>query len=170
VERSAVQRSPLGNVRQMQLPWCYPRDGLLNNDPLRRDEPRHSIFQPAHFIPVNIISAAHQPAGGKPLYPRGMSVFLLQVSKAARTANDAKDRRWIYVPYDRVTDRAGPLHNISPTQCGIVMVESSEKGMRRSYHIGTSPGERKALRERTRVAIEELARVPRPDYESAGKR
>jgi deoxyribodipyrimidine photolyase-like uncharacterized protein len=32
------------------------------------------------------------------------------------------------------------------------------------------PAERKALRERAIVAIEELERVPRPDYEPAGKR
>jgi hypothetical protein len=58
-----------------------------------------------------------------------MSVFLPQVSKAAPTANDARDRRWIYVPYDRLTDRAGPPHNTNPSECGIVMVESLEKGM-----------------------------------------
>jgi deoxyribodipyrimidine photolyase-related protein len=63
-----------------------------------------------------------------------MSAFLPQVSKAAPTANDARDRRWIYVPYDRLTDRAGPLHCTNPAQCGIVMVESLEKGMRRPYH------------------------------------
>jgi hypothetical protein len=33
-----------------------------------------------------------------------------------------------------------------------------------------APAERKALRERAKVAIEELERVPRPDYEPVGKR
>jgi deoxyribodipyrimidine photolyase-related protein len=63
-----------------------------------------------------------------------MSAFLPQVIKAGPTLNDARDRRWIYVPYDRLTDRAGPVHNTNPAQCGIVMVESLEKGTRRPYH------------------------------------
>jgi deoxyribodipyrimidine photolyase-related protein len=63
-----------------------------------------------------------------------MSVFLPQVANAAPTENDARDRRWIYVPYDRLTDRAGPLHDTKPAQSGIVMVESLEKGTRRPYH------------------------------------
>ena len=63
-----------------------------------------------------------------------MSAFLPQLIKSAPTLNDARDRRWIYVPYDRLTDRAGPVHNTNPAQCGIVMVESLEKGTRRPYH------------------------------------
>ncbi len=63
-----------------------------------------------------------------------MSVFLPQITKAAPTAADAQARRWIYVPYDRLTDRTGPLSLTDPKQCGIVMVESLEKGMRRPYH------------------------------------
>jgi deoxyribodipyrimidine photolyase-related protein len=63
-----------------------------------------------------------------------MSIFLPQVIQAAPSENDARDRNWIYVPYDRLTDRAGPLHNTNPTQTGIIMVESLEKGTRRPYH------------------------------------
>ena len=62
-----------------------------------------------------------------------MSVFLPQVKKAAPTPADVRDRRWIYVPYDRLTDRTGPLH-AGAGQCGIVMVESLQKGSRRPYH------------------------------------
>lgn len=62
-----------------------------------------------------------------------MSVFLPQVKKAAPTAGDVRDRRWIYVSYDRLTDRTGPLQ-ASAGQCGIVMVESLQKGNRRPYH------------------------------------
>ncbi len=63
-----------------------------------------------------------------------MSVFIPQINKAKPTKSDTQDRRWIYVPYDRLTDRAGPLLDTHPTQCGIVMVESLEKGNRRPYH------------------------------------
>jgi hypothetical protein len=96
----------------------------------KRIAPTH----PAHFTPVNIIPPDTNPAGENPFYPRGMNVFLPQVIKAAPTANDARDRRWIYLPYDRLTDRAGPLQNTGPNQCGMVMVESLEKGSRRPYH------------------------------------
>jgi deoxyribodipyrimidine photolyase-related protein len=63
-----------------------------------------------------------------------MSVFLERVSKAVPTTNEARDRRWIYVPYDRLTDRAGPLLDTAAAESGIVMVESLEKAMRRPYH------------------------------------
>lgn len=63
-----------------------------------------------------------------------MSVFLSQVSKAAPTQDDAKIRRWIYVPYDRLTSQTGPLHETNPNEAGIIMVESLEKGLRRPYH------------------------------------
>jgi deoxyribodipyrimidine photolyase-related protein len=63
-----------------------------------------------------------------------MSDFLDQVQQAAPTSTDARDRRWIYVPYDRLTDRAGPLLETAPADAGIIMVESLEKGLRRPYH------------------------------------
>ncbi len=63
-----------------------------------------------------------------------MSLFLEQLRAAVPNASEARDRRWIYVPYDRLTDRAGPLHATKPAEAGIVMVESLEKGMRRPYH------------------------------------
>ena len=63
-----------------------------------------------------------------------MSVFLQRVKPAAPTRNQTQDRRWIYVPYDRLTDRAGPLFETPAAETGIVMVESLEKGTRRPYH------------------------------------
>lgn len=63
-----------------------------------------------------------------------MGVFSEQVRAAAPRSNELRDRRWIYVPYDRLTDAAGPLAQTPPSQRGIIMVESLEKGMRRPYH------------------------------------
>jgi deoxyribodipyrimidine photolyase-related protein len=40
-----------------------------------------------------------------------MSVILPQINKAQPTKSDTQHRRWIYVPYDRLTDRTGPLHD-----------------------------------------------------------
>ena len=92
----------LANVPATAFP---PRDGSLNNDLLRAKERQTTSphLQPVHLIPVNIQSAEHQPTDGKPFYPRGMSLFLPQASTAASTTNDARDRRWLYVPYDRLT-------------------------------------------------------------------
>lgn len=45
-----------------------------------------------------------------------------------------RDRLWIYVPYDQLTDAHGPLAEHSPEQLGIVMVENPAKARRRPYH------------------------------------
>jgi deoxyribodipyrimidine photolyase-related protein len=46
----------------------------------------------------------------------------------------AADRRWIFVPYDQLSDEIGPLSRESPESLGIVLAESSEKASRRPYH------------------------------------
>ena len=63
-----------------------------------------------------------------------MTAFFDQIAKAAPNRSEARDRRWIYIPYDRLTDRTGPLQQTPPEECGIVMVESLEKAKRRPYH------------------------------------
>ncbi len=63
-----------------------------------------------------------------------MSEFYERIAKAAPGRKDAAYRRWIYVPYDRLTDGAGPLSEMTAAESGIVMVESSEKALRRPYH------------------------------------
>jgi deoxyribodipyrimidine photolyase-related protein len=44
------------------------------------------------------------------------------------------DRRWLFIPYDQLSDEIGPLSRESPESLGIVLVESSEKASRRPYH------------------------------------
>ena len=63
-----------------------------------------------------------------------MSPFAQQIAAAAPTAADLKRRRWIYIPYDRYTDRTGPLTAQPPADTGIVIVESTAKALRRPYH------------------------------------
>jgi deoxyribodipyrimidine photolyase-related protein len=63
-----------------------------------------------------------------------MSLFYDQLRSAVPTKHDAQNRRWMYIPYDRLTDRTGPLHETKPTEAGIILVESLEKGNRRPYH------------------------------------
>lgn len=43
-------------------------------------------------------------------------------------------RRWVYVPYDQLSDRFGPLAETPPSELGIVMVENPAKADRRPYH------------------------------------
>src|ERR1700760_2796911 len=50
------------------------------------------------------------------------------------SAAEVKRRRWVYVPYDRFTDRTGPLTEQSAEETGIVIVESTAKAHRRPYH------------------------------------
>ena len=63
-----------------------------------------------------------------------MPSFADQIKPYAPKAADLKSRRWIYIPYDRYTDRTGPLNEQPPAQTGIVIVESTAKALRRPYH------------------------------------
>ncbi len=47
---------------------------------------------------------------------------------------DPRGRRWLYVPYDQITDRIGPLSRENPNNLGIVLVENPWKASRRPYH------------------------------------
>jgi len=49
-------------------------------------------------------------------------------------AVDPAGRRWIFVPYDQLTDQLGPLAREAPDDVGIVVVESPAKGRERPYH------------------------------------
>lgn len=44
------------------------------------------------------------------------------------------NRRWLFVPYDQLTDAVGPLAREPPESCGVVVVECPEKAERRPYH------------------------------------
>ena len=44
------------------------------------------------------------------------------------------DRRWLFIPYDQLTDRVGPLSREDPKTLGIVLVENPWKPSRRPYH------------------------------------
>ena len=63
-----------------------------------------------------------------------MSQFLKKIGSAAPKAIDIQKRRWIYVPYDRCTDRTGPLTDQPADETGIVIVESAAKATRRPNH------------------------------------
>ena len=63
-----------------------------------------------------------------------MAAFEHQIEAFRPTAADIANRRWIYVPYDRYTDRTGPLAELPPADTGIVIVESTAKALRRPYH------------------------------------
>ena len=56
------------------------------------------------------------------------------IKPAYPTSRDLKSRRWIFIPYDRFTDRTGPLTEQAADKTGIVIVESTAKAHRRPYH------------------------------------
>jgi deoxyribodipyrimidine photolyase-related protein len=60
-----------------------------------------------------------------------MSFFLQELIKCQP---GPQGRRWIYVPYDQITDRIGPLSRENPNLLGIVLVENPWKASRRPYH------------------------------------
>ncbi len=51
-----------------------------------------------------------------------------------RRNSSPRGRRWLYVPYDQLSDRIGPLDEIEPSEAGIVLIESPWKAARRPYH------------------------------------
>jgi len=55
--------------------------------------------------------------------------------KGSSKSRGAKDkRRWLYMPYDQVTDRLGPLSRENPEGLGIILIENPAKAARRPYH------------------------------------
>lgn len=48
--------------------------------------------------------------------------------------NHEAGRRWIFVPYDQLTDEVGPLAREAASAVGVVVVECPEKAARRPYH------------------------------------
>jgi deoxyribodipyrimidine photolyase-related protein len=52
----------------------------------------------------------------------------------ARRQSNPKGRRWVFVPYDQMTDQIGPLSREDPKSLGIVLVETPWKAARRPYH------------------------------------
>lgn len=63
-----------------------------------------------------------------------MRLFQELIAQHTPKATDLQNRRWIYVPYDRYTDRTGPLNEQPAQNTGIVIVESTAKALRRPYH------------------------------------
>jgi len=62
-----------------------------------------------------------------------MSTFLSKLGER-NPSHDPDERTWVFVPYDQLTDRVGPLAELEPDEAGIVMVETRWKGDRRPYH------------------------------------
>jgi (6-4)DNA photolyase len=63
-----------------------------------------------------------------------MAGFAEEIKSSQPNAREIAKRRWIYVPYDRYTDRVGPLTEQPASDTGIVIVESTAKAFRRPYH------------------------------------
>ncbi len=63
-----------------------------------------------------------------------MGNFFEQIARFAPTADEARSRRWIYVPYDRLHDGVGPLSETAPKDAVVVLIESRAMETRRPYH------------------------------------
>ncbi len=63
-----------------------------------------------------------------------MAGFCEHIAPFAPTEEEARARRWIYVPYDRLHDGVGPLAETAPENAVVVLMESRAKGTRRPYH------------------------------------
>jgi deoxyribodipyrimidine photolyase-related protein len=61
-----------------------------------------------------------------------MSYFRKELAR--RQGSDLGRRRWLFVPYDQLSDQVGPLSREDPRTLGIVLVENPWKPSRRAYH------------------------------------
>ena len=60
-----------------------------------------------------------------------MHIFYKELS-ARQT--DPRKRRWLFVPYDQLSDGIGPLAREAPEELGIVLIENKWKAARRPFH------------------------------------
>ena len=60
-----------------------------------------------------------------------MNVFRQLLDKRQ---SDSTGRRWLFVPYDQLSDGIGPLAKEDPKSLGIILVENTWKAARRPYH------------------------------------
>ena len=60
--------------------------------------------------------------------------FLDDMRAAWPTVEQARGRTWVFVPYDRLNDRIGPLATLKPGDAGLILIESHAKGRNRPYH------------------------------------
>src|ERR1700710_2851251 len=93
-----------------------------------------------------------------------MAEFLEEITRFAPTTEEAKSRRWIYVPYDRLHDGVGPLSETKPEGAVVVLMESRAKGTRREYHKKKLTLVLSAMRH---FALEQAARGCRVVYGSS---
>lgn len=61
-----------------------------------------------------------------------MSYFRKELARLQ--PKEHEHRRWLFVPYDQLSDQMGPLAREDPRQLGIVIIESPQKAGRRPYH------------------------------------
>lgn len=68
------------------------------------------------------------------------SIFKQQLNKVNPLKDGSKPRgvkdkrRWLYMPYDQVTDKLGTLSRENPEGLGIILIENPAKAARRPYH------------------------------------
>ncbi len=60
--------------------------------------------------------------------------FLEDMRRTMPALSDVRKRTWVFVPYDRLNDRCGPLATLAPADSGIILIESHAKGRNRPYH------------------------------------
>ncbi|MEL6713618.1 MAG: cryptochrome/photolyase family protein [Planctomycetota bacterium] len=91
-----------------------------------------------------------------------MKVF--QSALSAVNPEAVEGRTWVYVPYDQLTRKVGPLADLDPGAAGIVLVESPAKAARRPYHKAKLFF---VLANQRRFALEQAERGVRVDYRVA---
>ncbi len=91
-----------------------------------------------------------------------MRAFLERLERAQPSSRSG--RRWLYVPYDQLSDAIGPLSREPSDSIGIVLVECAGKAARRPYHRQKLA---LVLANQRHFALEQAARGVAVDYRFA---
>ena len=83
------------------------------------------------------------------------------LSELARVNPSKEERRWIYLPYDQLSDQFGLLSREDPQELGLLLVENPAKAARRPYHKQKLAW---ILVQQRQFALEQAARGVRIDY------
>ena len=67
---------------------------------------------------------------------RAMQTFFKHLDELRTPASqrDEADLKWVFCPYDQLTDQLGPLASAPPEETGLILIENVWKSSRRPYH------------------------------------
>ncbi len=84
-------------------------------------------------IEARTLLAGNDPVSRFTMSDDSSSVFRSALASVGGGYQPAPER-WLFIPYDQLSDQLGPLSRHPPGEIGVVLIESAAKASRRPYH------------------------------------